>query len=144
MGNGDGTFQAPIFFPAGTNPSSIVAGDWTGSGVIDLAVADSGSDDVTVLMGNGRGGFRASPRLPRPDRAIRCRSWRVTSRARGYSSLAVVDQSTNGVSILLNNGRGEFVAQPPISLGDDLSRRVSDALVAGDFKATESLTWRSC
>ena len=28
MGNGDGTFQAPIFYPTGGDPSSIVAGDW--------------------------------------------------------------------------------------------------------------------
>ena len=31
----------------------------------------------------------------------------------GHLDLAVADQSTNSVSILLNNGRGNFVAQHP-------------------------------
>ena len=51
MGNGDGTFQAPILYPAGTDPSSIVAGDWTGNGVIDLAVANNDSERCHRALG---------------------------------------------------------------------------------------------
>ena len=43
LGNGDGTFQAPETFAAGTSPEAVVAGDFTGDGRIDLAVVDSGS-----------------------------------------------------------------------------------------------------
>ena len=63
LGNGDGTFQAPIFYPAGTYPASIVAGDFTGDGVLDLAVANQGSGDVSILLGDGRGGFSRAPTI---------------------------------------------------------------------------------
>ena len=66
LGNGDGTFQAPIFYPAGTYPASIVAGDFTGDGVLDLAVANQGSGDVSILLGDGRGGFSRAHHDPAP------------------------------------------------------------------------------
>ena len=144
MGNGDGTFQAPIFYPAGTYPSSIVAGDWTGNGVIDLAVANPDSDDVTVLMGNGRGGFQALPPIPLGDQAgdpVAITAGDFTGN--GVLDLAVVDQSTDGVSILEGNGQGGFEALPPISS----RRRPAQSPTARSWRATSrataSLTWRS-
>ena len=133
MGNGDGTFQAPIFYTGGTSPSSIVAGDWTGNGVIDLAVTNTGSDDVTVLMGNGRGGFQALPPIHLGDQAgARWRSRPVISPAMDVLDLAVVDQSTDGVSILEGNGQGGFV-RTPRSHWETTSSISPSAIVAGDF-----------
>ena len=40
LGNGDGTFQAPMTFTVGHWPSALVAGDFNGDGQLDLAVAD--------------------------------------------------------------------------------------------------------
>ena len=57
------------FIQAGQTPSSIVAGDWTGNGVIDLAVANKDSNDVTVFLGDGHGGFRALPPISLGDQA---------------------------------------------------------------------------
>ena len=39
LGNGDGTFQPQVTYPAGNEPTAIVAGDFTGDGRLDLAVA---------------------------------------------------------------------------------------------------------
>ena len=36
-----------------------MAGDFTGDGRTDLAVANDGSNDVSVLLGNGDGTFQA-------------------------------------------------------------------------------------
>ena len=58
LGNGDGTFQAPVTYAVGTEPSALVAGDFTGDGRTDLAVANYGSNDVSVLLGNGDGTFQ--------------------------------------------------------------------------------------
>ena len=42
---------------------SIAAGDFTGNGVLDLAVPNQSTDNVSILQGNGTGGFQAvSPR----------------------------------------------------------------------------------
>ena len=111
-----------------------MAGDFTGNGVIDLAVANAGSDNVTVLLGNGRGGFQALPPIPLGDQAgdpVAITAGDFTGN--GVLDLAVVDQITDGVSILEGNGQGGFVALPPIPLGDDPAN-FPMAIVAGDFR----------
>ena len=57
--DGPGQFQFARTIAVGSAPSAIVAGDFTGDGVLDLAVAESNSDDVSVLLNNGKGVFRA-------------------------------------------------------------------------------------
>ena len=42
LGNGDGTFQAPQPFEAGSGPNAVVVGDFNNDGLQDLAVADYG------------------------------------------------------------------------------------------------------
>src|SRR5438445_7901646 len=55
------TFPSPApaaDFPVGTNPSSVVVGDFNGDGKQDLAVANNRSDNISVLLGNGDGTFQ--------------------------------------------------------------------------------------
>lgn len=56
MGNGDGTFQAPIGY-AGTGGDFIVSADVNGDGKLD--VVGTGSSTVGVVLGNGDGTFHA-------------------------------------------------------------------------------------
>ena len=42
----------------GTGPDALVAGDFNGDGRTDLAVANYGANDVSVLLGNGDGTFQ--------------------------------------------------------------------------------------
>ena len=61
LGNGDGTFQPAVQYAAGADPTGIVAGDFTGDGRLDLAVAGvNGPQDreVSVFLGNGDGTFQ--------------------------------------------------------------------------------------
>lgn len=62
LGNGDGTFGTFEPYLVGGFPESVVAGDFNGDGIVDLASADSfGTIDfdssVSVLLGNGDGTF---------------------------------------------------------------------------------------
>ena len=50
LGAGDGTFGAPMSFPAGHGPESVAIEDLDGDGVRDLAVANLLSNDVSVLL----------------------------------------------------------------------------------------------
>ena len=58
LGNGDGTFQPQVTYAVGAVPAAIVAGDFTGDGRIDLAVANGLRRHVSVLLGNGDGTFQ--------------------------------------------------------------------------------------
>ena len=44
-------------FPVGTDPFSVAVGDFNGDGKQDLAVANWNSDNVSILLGTGTGGF---------------------------------------------------------------------------------------
>src|SRR5829696_5042886 len=50
-------FGAATNFAAGTSPQSVAIGDFNRNGNLDLAVANEGSANVSVLLGNGTGGF---------------------------------------------------------------------------------------
>jgi hypothetical protein len=50
MGNGDGTFQAPVKFTAGWYSSLVAVGDFNGDGAPDLAVGNTGSNTLSVLL----------------------------------------------------------------------------------------------
>lgn len=61
-GDGAGNFAAPTNFTVGVSPRAMVVGDFNGDGRPDLAVANYGdpnakSSTVSVLLGNGAGGF---------------------------------------------------------------------------------------
>jgi len=61
-GNGDGTFQAAVFYPAGKNASYVAAGDFNGDHKPDLVVVDSLAESVITLLNTGVVSF--SPTTP--------------------------------------------------------------------------------
>ena len=50
LGNGDGTFAAPLNPPAGTDPLGAGVGDFNGDGLPDLATGNNTTTSVTVLL----------------------------------------------------------------------------------------------
>ena len=61
-GNGDGTFQPATFYPAGKDPTFIVAGDFNNDGKADLVTVDDVSDGLVALLNTGAVSF--SPTTP--------------------------------------------------------------------------------
>jgi hypothetical protein len=57
LSNGDGTFSLAVSLSVGDEPQAVTAGDVSGDGIPDLAVANLESNDVSVLLGNGDGTF---------------------------------------------------------------------------------------
>jgi len=59
-------FTQPAGSPlaVGIMPRAVVSADFNGDGKPDLAVVSDGSDDVTILLGNGTGGFTKAAGSP--------------------------------------------------------------------------------
>ena len=108
MGNGDGSFRAPVSYATGTSPYAVVVADFNGDGKPDLAVANGGSNTVSILRGNGDGTFAAAVNYATgsyPDGlAI------GDFNGDGKLDLAVVNDYSSNVSIFLGNGDGTFGA----------------------------------
>jgi hypothetical protein len=50
LGNGDGTFRSPLYYPTGDLPRSAALADYNGDGFIDAATANFSGFNVTVLL----------------------------------------------------------------------------------------------
>jgi hypothetical protein len=73
LGNGDGTFQRPVYYqipfgPGNTFPFNFTAGDFNSDGKTDLiAVTEGvGSPKFAVLWGNGDGTFQKAQKITLP------------------------------------------------------------------------------
>jgi hypothetical protein len=63
LGNGDGTFGAPIHVNAGAGKNPVAIADFNNDGTPDILVADQSNDTVNLLAGNGNGTFQAPVQL---------------------------------------------------------------------------------
>jgi hypothetical protein len=103
------TFQLPVEFHAGTDPSAAVIADFNHDGKPDVAVADLSTNSVTILINNGNG-FAAPVSYAAGDKARSIAT--ADFNLDGNPDLAVVGGAT--VYILLGNGDGTF--EPPVGI----------------------------
>src|SRR5437879_2392271 len=104
----------PLFVPApGTpvavagGPQNIVSGDLDGDGKLDLITADH-DRSVTVLLGDGRGGFRPAPSSPTGLAVSPGEMALGDVDGDGKLDLALTEHDSYGVTVLLGDGRGGF------------------------------------
>lgn len=111
------SFMPPAFFPAGTVPRGIAHGDFNGDGNIDLAVVNEDAATVSILLGNGAGGFTLTNSYSVGV------SGSSTSReivaadlnGNGRLDLIITNYTNSNITILFGNGNGTF--QPGLSYG---------------------------
>ena len=99
MGNGNGTFQAAVNYGVGSAPSSVGVGDFNGDGKTDLAVANFGGNNVSVLRGNGNGTFQSAVNYG--VGTFPCSVAVGDFNGDGKSDLAVANNDNDNVSVLL-------------------------------------------
>src|SRR5207247_2025 len=122
-------FLAAQAFEVGRYPQSLATGDFNRDGRIDLAIANNGSNSITILSGKGDGTFQTAVNfsLGFAPSSVAAGDFNRD----GNSDLAVAG-STN-LSVFLGNGGGSFGAPLNYSVGPDAqSVAVSD--LNGDGK----------
>jgi len=104
LGNGDGSFQPPIFygFANGGSQFGMVLTDFNGDGKLDLAIP-AGSQTVAVLLGKGDGTF-GPPAYFFDGSGITL----VSADFRSDGKNDLVASGPSGTAILLGNGDGTF------------------------------------
>ncbi|MFM6758214.1 MAG: FG-GAP-like repeat-containing protein, partial [Microcystis panniformis] len=118
-------FSPPTNFTVGNRPSSVTVGDFNGDGKSDLAVANSYSNNVSVLLGTGTGSFG-----PATNFTVGSFPRSVTVgdfNGDGKSDLATANRYGN-VSVLLGTGTGSFGTATNFTVGSD-----PRSVTVGDF-----------
>ena len=103
LGNGNGTFSAPnpAAFATQTNPAVILSADFNNDGVPDLAVANEGSDSISVYLGIGDGTFLPPLDVATGNSPIALASGDLNGS--GSTDLAVANLASDTVSVILNS-----------------------------------------
>jgi hypothetical protein len=108
-GQGDGTFATKVDYTTGTQPHDMTTGDFNTDGILDLAVANVSSNNVSVLLGHGSAGQGNGKFAARVDYPAGTETMSVTTgdfNADSILDLAVANRVSNSVGILFGNGSG--------------------------------------
>jgi VCBS repeat protein/ASPM-SPD-2-Hydin domain-containing protein len=104
LGNGDGTFQRPVAYPANEGTSWLATGVLTTSGNTDIAVANMFGKFATVLLGNGDGTFQHARIVPTPAAP----SFIAIGDFDGDSTPDLIVTDSPYISVLPSAGNGTF------------------------------------
>ena len=133
LGNGDGTFQTAsnIASESFNCPISVTIADFNGDGLPDLAIANWGGESVSVLLGDGTGGFTEPTSSPYAVGNTPFAAIAADFNGDGIADLVVPNYSNGDagtVSVLLGIGNGSFQSQVTYAVGDG-----PRSVAVGDF-----------
>ena len=107
-------FDLAVDYGVGASPQSVVTADFNNDGRMDVATSNSGSNSVSVLLGNGNGTFQ-------PARNSSAGTWPLSLAVGDFNNDGILDLvtrnyngSTQSLNVLLGNGNGTF--QSPRSI----------------------------
>lgn len=111
-GTGNGRFnqERARNFNLGNDPVELIAADFNRDGFVDLATANSTSNDLSVALNDGRGAFSTELRLSAgldPQSLLS-----ADLNGDGNPDLAVANRNSATVSIFFGDGRGAFTHVP--------------------------------
>ena len=100
-------FQTKVDFATGTSPEFVVMGDFDGDGKPDLAVANAGTNNMSIFRNTSTSGtINAGSFAPKVDLAVGFRPYGIAIGdldADGKLDLAVITYGTGNISVFRNN-----------------------------------------
>jgi hypothetical protein len=120
-------------FAAGDYPLSVTTADFNADGHTDVATANGVSDDVSLLLGDGAGGFATAVHYAAGNWPASVTTGDFDED--GHTDLAVANALSYDTSVLLGNGSGTF------SIGLSYGAGASpQSVIVGDFNEDECPT----
>jgi hypothetical protein len=114
LGDGAGGFADAVLFPVGTeagayySPQGIVLTDVTGDANADIVTSNSGTNNLSLLAGDGSGGFAAAVHLTPDLGPVAVAAGDVTGD--GHVDLVTLNTTAQDISVLAGDGAGGFAA----------------------------------
>jgi hypothetical protein len=133
LGNGDGTFQAPVSYATGSTPypERVAVGDLNGDGKLDIIVTNYGDNTISVLLGNGDGTFQPQVTYSTGRQPFGLAIGDFNGD--GKPDVGVTNYGDNTISVLLGNGDGTLQPQVVYQVGTQ-----PHELIVGDFNADKN------
>ena len=120
LGCGNGSFTSMMIYSTGngSQPYGIAVGDFNNDGRSDIVVANSGTNNVGVLLGYGNGSFAAIITYSTGDG-----SYPIAVAVGDFNNddrldIVVANYDTNNVGVLLGYGNGSFSIVKTYSTGE--------------------------
>jgi hypothetical protein len=109
-GRGDGTFAPPVFYPTvfAQGATSMVVGDFTGDGNLDVIVFSHNEPLGQLFIGNGDGTFRNGGIFDTGENTVNAVA--VDLNGDGKLDLVTTGENSGDVYVILNDGHGGFEA----------------------------------
>ena len=113
------TNQATYLTGSAPHPYSLAVGDFNNDSRSDIVVANSGTDDLSILFGWGNGTF--STPMMYPITLNSYPQYVITGDVNkdNYIDIVSVNSKINTISVILGYGNGTFAAQTMYSTGDN-------------------------
>lgn len=112
----------------GSSPVSVATGDFNKDGKLDPATANLGSGSVSVVLGNGTGGFGPKQDFPVSSEPLRVATGDFNGDGKLDLAVSYFVASFGTLSLLLGDGQGSFA--PKVDVSDTF---FAEALAVGDF-----------
>jgi subtilisin family serine protease len=134
------TFSTATNFPVGTNPNSVVVGDFNKDGKPDIATSNNGSANISILLGTGTGSFGTATNLNIGLSPISLALGDFNNDGNLDIASMWISEGKGRVAILLGNGTGSFGTPTNFDTGaDDGESDRGYAIGVGDLNSDGKL-----